>query len=424
MQGRTRWIIVGFIWIATLSVVLLWLLTTRGSTLALAAGPHGSESFQIATAIAKVFNESVTNTRIEIFETGGSGDNVQLLESGQVALATLHADARVNDKVTAVASLFFDAYQLIVTRDSGIQQFRDLAGHRVAIAPLHSGQNEAFWFVASHYGLDHDSLTALPMAEEAADFAMVMNQVDAVFRVRAPGNTAIRKLVRDHPLELVPIHQANALALQRPALKAGVIPMGAYRGAPPLPQADLATAVLARVLAAGSSVDPDLIHTLTTTLFERHSELVGLTGLAGFIRPIDSNSQISIPLHPGAQRYYDREKPGFWQRNARVMSSLVYVLAILGSVVLALRSRLLGKHKVKVGDYNQHLMEIANQARDTDSSEELLVLRDKLVNMLQQIVDDLSKDQVTQEEFEHFSFTWQAVDTVVRDRLTLVRGLN
>jgi hypothetical protein len=26
---------------------------------------------------------------------------------------------------------------------------------------------------------------------------------------------------------------------------------------------------------------------------------------------------------------------------------------------------------------------------------------------------------VSQDEFEHFSFTWQAVDTVVRDRLSV-----
>ena len=39
--------------------------------------------------------------------------------------------------------------------------------------------------------------------------------------------------------------------------------------------------------------------------------------------------------------------------------------------------------------------------------------------MLRRVVKDLDKDKVTQEEFEHFSFTWRAVDTLVRDRLTM-----
>jgi TRAP transporter TAXI family solute receptor len=424
MQNRMRFIIVGIIWIATLSAILFWFLATRGTHLTLAAGPRGSESFQLATAIATVFNETVSNARIDVFETGGSGENARLLKSGQVDLATVQADARVDENVTAVASLYFDAYQLIVKQGSGIRQFKDLAGHRVAIAPVGSGQNAAFWFLAKHYGLKPEQLTALPIAEAAADFAMTMDQVDAVFRVRVPGNAAIRQLVSHHPMELVPIRQANALALQQPALQAGVIPVGAYSGAPPLPKTDLATAVLARVLVAGSNVAPDLVHTLTRTLFEQHSELVALTGLAGFIQPIDSDSQISIPLHPGAQRYYDREKPGFWQRNTRIMASLLYVVAILTSVIIALRSRLLRVRKVHVSDYNRQLMEIAEQARHTDSHEQLLTLKDSLVGMLQHIVKDLSKDQVTQEEFEHFSFTWQAVDTVVRDRLMLAKGEN
>ena len=59
------------------------------------------------------------------------------------------------------------------------------------------------------------------------------------------------------------------------------------------------------------------------------------------------------------------------------------------------------------------------QARDCVSSEALYKLRDRLVQMLQHIVRDLDKDRVSQEEFEHFSFTWQAVDTVVRDRLSM-----
>jgi hypothetical protein len=39
--------------------------------------------------------------------------------------------------------------------------------------------------------------------------------------------------------------------------------------------------------------------------------------------------------------------------------------------------------------------------------------------MLREVVSDLDGERVTQEEFEHFSFTWQAVDTLVRERLAL-----
>jgi hypothetical protein len=37
------------------------------------------------------------------------------------------------------------------------------------------------------------------------------------------------------------------------------------------------------------------------------------------------------------------------------------------------------------------------------------------------VVSDLDHDKVSQEEFEHFSFTWQAVDALVRDQLMMDR---
>ena len=109
-------------------------------------------------------------------------------------------------------------------------------------------QNVSFWRLAEHYGLGNDQITALPMSANAANFAMEQGQIDAVFRVRAPGNRRIRELIGDKTMELVPIHQAAALSLRQPALAAGYIPQGSYRGYPTLPAQDMPTAVLNRLL--------------------------------------------------------------------------------------------------------------------------------------------------------------------------------
>jgi TRAP transporter TAXI family solute receptor len=422
MEGRTRYIVVAIVWIATLSAVFAWFLSAREERLAMAAGPRNSESFQLALAIAEVFNESQAGISIDVFETSGSAENVTLLESGRIDFATVQADTQLGERVNAVASLYFDAFQLIVKASSNVNGFEDLAGKRVAIAPTGSGQNSSFWFVAGHYGLTPDRLTALPMSEDAANFAMIMGQVDAVFRVRAPGNPSIRELVSDHPMRLVPIRQSEALSLKQAAIAPGTIPLGSYIGSPPLPVRDLPTAVLERILVARADLSADLVYAMTRMLFERHSELIARNNLAGFIGALDGgSSRISTPVHAGAQRYYDREKPGFWQQNTRLLASLLYVIAILSTAGVALRSRLLRRHKVRIGEYTAQLMEIAEQARRAESAQVYYDLKDRLVRMLEQVVQDLDNDRFTQDEFEHFSFTWRAVDTLVRDRLTLAR---
>ena len=77
--------------------------------------------------------------------------------------------------------------------------------------------------------------------------------------------------------------------------------------------------------------------------------------------------------------------------------------------------------RVRMGKYNRALMEVARQARALEDREALFELRDRLVDMLSEVVEDLDRERVTQDEFGHFSFTWQAVDGLVRDRITLER---
>jgi hypothetical protein len=45
------------------------------------------------------------------------------------------------------------------------------------------------------------------------------------------------------------------------------------------------------------------------------------------------------------------------------------------------------------------------------------------MDILEEVVGDLERERVSQDEFEHFSFTWQAVDALVRDRLLLASGI-
>jgi hypothetical protein len=65
-------------------------------------------------------------------------------------------------------------------------------------------------------------------------------------------------------------------------------------------------------------------------------------------------------------------------------------------------------------------MEIAAGAKEESDRAQLLARKQQLIDMLSEVVKDLEGERVNQEEFEHFSFTWQAVDALVRDRLNLM----
>ncbi|MEH6569986.1 MAG: TAXI family TRAP transporter solute-binding subunit [Halioglobus sp.] len=421
-SSRVRIALMLLIWLIALGALVLWLSSARVAHVTVGGGPAGSETLALAQAIAEVLNASNAGFDMRVFETGGSAENMRLLKTGQIDFGTVQADTPVPEGIVGVTTLYSDAYHLIVQVDSGIHTFSDLRNHRIAIPPSSSGQFYSFWFLANHFGLQEEDLNALPMAEAAANFAMEQGQVDAIFRVRAPGNNIIRELIGDKALRLVPILQSEALGLKQPAISPGIIPLGSYRGSPALPELDLATAVLSRLLVARENLDTRLVYSLTKQIYERRSDILEHSKLAGFIGPLPEDSVSAIPAHLGARHYYDREKPGFMQQNARLVSAILYMAAIIFSALLGLRSYWIKSRRLRMTGFNQRLMAIATTVGNESDTSILAADKKQLVEILAEVISDLDKQKVSQEEFEHFSFTWQAVDALVRDQINLVHS--
>ena len=417
---RIRLFLLALLWLATVSAIVLWVGGAQRPELTLAAGSFGSETYTFAEAIAEELNEVDGNLRITVFETGGSTENMQLLADGRVDIAMVQADAEVPEAALGLAVLYPDAYHLLVAGDSEIHHFSQLVGKRVAIPPRSSAQHASFWFFADHYGIERDDLTALPMSSSAAGFALQVGQVDAMFKVRAPGNPEISRLIKSGEIELVPLNQAEALSLKQPALRAGVIPKGSYRGHPPLPADHLPTAVVDRLLVAHEAVPTELAYRFTQGIFEARSDLVHRFPLAGFMAPLEEDANSAVPAHPGARRYFDREKPGLLTQNARLASALLYLVVLVGSGLIAVRARWLRSRRIRMSDFNARLMAIAESTRGDTSYESLLESKNSLMDILHEVVGDLDAERVSQEEFEHFSFTWQAVDAMLRDQIVLL----
>jgi TRAP transporter TAXI family solute receptor len=418
MKLSVKTLALAVIWLLALTVVLAFFLRASNHRIVIAAGPREGDSFELATSIARVVEERHPELDIEVFETHGSSENVALLESGQADIATMQSDVESDGSVHVVSSLYFDAYQLLVSESSDIQTPADLVGHSVAIGPRGSGHFESFWFLIEHYGIDADQLVAMPMSADAANFAMRQGQVDAVFRVHAVGNESVRQLAGKLALRLVPIEQADALAIRHPAISKGSIAQGSYRGHPALPAADQPTAMVERFMVARADLDAAMVHDFTRALFEERSQLIAENSLAGFIAAPNVDGKLALPIHEGARRYYDREKPSFWQQNTRVVAPTLYVIVILSSAIFAIRARIIRARHVRMSHYSLELMDIAEEAQKTVKQADLIPLHDRLMAMLRRVVVDLDRERVSQDEFEHFSFTWGAVDTLLRDRLT------
>jgi TRAP-type uncharacterized transport system substrate-binding protein len=128
--------------------------------------------------------------RMTPLETGGTVENLRMLEDGRAQLATAQSDILPGPKARAVAVLYDDTFQLLVAKNSPVQSLVDLEGRRIALAQS-GGQFQSFLHVADHFGLHQADFQYVGASDQNAGDAFLNGRADAIFRVRAIGDPSI-----------------------------------------------------------------------------------------------------------------------------------------------------------------------------------------------------------------------------------------
>ncbi len=384
--------------------------------LTIAAGPSRGESYALSQAFAAKVATCTPKIRLHVLETLGDDQNIRLLEANKVQLATAPINNSVSPSVKLVTLLYSDMFQLVVTDKSGIKVISDLKGKRIAIAPPESSQDDFFWLLAKHYRLNKQDLNVVVMKGDVADEAFRNNQVDAVFRVRPPGNKPIQQLVQGSNGRLIPIEQAAAIKINYPQFESAKIPKGAYQGNVAIPPADLPTVSIQRMLVANPRVDSEVIRELTRILYEHRQELASRMPLATQMTSPNQGSGSILPLHPGALAYYERDKPSFIEQNSGALGFIFTVVLTIGSGIWQFKDQVEQKRKNRSDRYNQKLVAIIKDIQQCPDSFKLEELRGLLYAEFEIIVNALDKDQITPEAFQSLKFAWEAAMYALRDR--------
>lgn len=289
----------------------------------LAAGASSGESYILGRALKTVVERHFPRIRITVLETGGTTQNLGMLQDGRAQLATAQADIPAGPRARSVAVLYDDTFQLLVPRDSQAQSLVDLKEKRIALAQS-GGQFVSFLHVADHFGLHPAQFQFVGTSDEDARNAFVDGQADAIFRVRSLGDPTIEQLVRSGKVRFLPIGHAPAMKIKYPAFEASLIPVGAYLGNPPVPAQDFPTVAVHRLLLARDDANAPAIRAITEVLIERRQELmqqvpVSMTDVRLLLvqsRRPEPQSELGPAVHPGALSFYDKDKPSFLQAHA------------------------------------------------------------------------------------------------------------
>ncbi len=392
--------------------------------LVIGAGSEQGDSYILSTAIAKVVEQQYPNIHLEVLATGGTSENLKLLEENTIQLATAQADVSPGSEARTVAVLYPDKVQLIVHRDSSIQRFADLVNRKIAL-PTRGGQYSSFIDIAAHYGLAETNFDFQDGNEQVTNNMFCSRQADAVFRVRSLGNPSVATLIQQCQGQLLPIEQAAAMQIKYPAFEPSVIPIGAYQGQPPTPNQNLATVEIQRLLLARETVPNEVIRAITTILLEHRQAITReIPDQWADIRPLLANvsdptraNRIIAPVHLGALAYYNRDQPSFVQENADYLALILTVGLLMGSWVWELKKLIEKRQKNNADSYTKQILQVIEAAQHTSSYQQTEALGQQLQALLSEAVSDLDTDRISEESFQSFRVVWQIAMDGVRERI-------
>lgn len=282
--------------------------------LTLATGGTSGVYFPLGGAIGNVIgNKSDGKIAVTAQATGASGENMRLVEAGEVDFAIVQndvADAAFNgnapfrtklDNVRALGRLYPEYLHVVATKDSGIKKLEDFKGKKISVGARGSGNELNCRQIFDFYGLNYKNLEPifLPYGETADQFKD--RQLDGfVFTIGTP-NPAIQDITTTQEVTFVPLDDAkvDAAIAKFPYLVKDSIPAGTYKGQ----NAPVPTLSVQAILVANKDMPEDVAYNLTKLLYENTDAVAKAHNKGAEIKLENAIDGVTIPLHPGAEKY-------------------------------------------------------------------------------------------------------------------------
>ena len=248
--------------------------------------------------------------------SAGSIENVRAVASGEIEAGLVQADVAAwafqaghvfagDDSVRvvrAVGSLYPEKFQIVTRRDANIHSVLDLRGKRISIDEIGSGTLSVMRIVLEAYGLSEKDLLPVYLKPVFTHDKMVNGELQGFVMMAGAPMEAVTQL-SDIGVSLVPIapETASRISARFPYLVPGEIPAGVYPGIPDTP-----TLQVHALLVVSSATPEDLVYQVTAALWSERTLSLLKTGhpQGKAINLKTALDGISIPLHPGAERFY------------------------------------------------------------------------------------------------------------------------
>lgn len=258
------------------------------------------------------------NIRCSVEATGGSIYNVNTIRSGELDFGIVQSDWQYhgyngtsqfteqgpNKNLRAMFSLHTEPFNIIARTDSGIQNVKDLEGKRVNIGNPGSGDRATMQVVMDAFGWTNDSFKlAAELKGSERSQALCDNKIDAFIYMVGHPNGSIKEATTSCDAKLVSATgpQITKIVSERPYYAYSTVPAGMYRGT----DTDVTSFGVAATLVTSTDVSDEVAYNVAKAVFENFDTFTRLHPAFATLKKEEIvKAGLSIPLHPGAEKYY------------------------------------------------------------------------------------------------------------------------
>ena len=300
---------------------LCLLMTTgcsRQETIRFGAAGVGGMYYPFANAFTELASKDETGINWKVKSTAGSAANLRLLSDNYIELGIAQADL-IEDAYygkgsfhsgkyrgyKAVASLYPEACQIVVRKDSDITSLDDLEGKNVSVGEEESGTERNATQILEMCGLPDNLVNTKNLDYTDAADQLVEKKIDAFFCTAGICTTVIEELTKECDIRLLEIPESCRQKLKKAYsfYDDYVIPAGTYSGQ----TEDIQTISVQSVLLASSTLSEKTVQKLTASLFKHIKDIQYSISINLQLTPQEAVKGITIPFHPGAETYYKLE---------------------------------------------------------------------------------------------------------------------
>jgi TRAP transporter TAXI family solute receptor len=300
--------------VAALGVLTLSAAQAQQQFINVLTGGTSGVYFPLGTALSTIYNKTIPNAKATVQSTKASVENVNLLEAGRGEIAFALADTvsgayqgnadlgfdKARGKLRGIAAIYSNYIQIVASAESGIKTLADLKGKRVSVGAPKSGTEVNARAIFKAAGLSYADLSKTEFLPFGESVELIKNrQLDATLQSAGLGVASIRDLATSVKIVVVSIPHDIVAKVGDAAYQPGIIPANTYDGQ----TTDVTTASIPNYLVTHSGVSNELAYQMTKQLFTNLDSMVAAHKAATAIN-IKNAPTMSIPLHPGAEKYY------------------------------------------------------------------------------------------------------------------------